>query len=123
ALSFPEELWVNGESFLLHQALSNLIDNAIAFSPTNTAIEISGERRNDSVELRIRDHGPGIPDYALDRLFERFYSLPRPSNGRKSTGLGLAFVREVALLHQGDIVVGNAVNGGAEAVLSLPLMS
>jgi len=123
ALSFPEELWVNGESFLLHQAISNLIDNAIAFSPANTAIEIDGERRNDKIILRIRDHGPGIPDYALERLFERFYSLPRPSNGRKSTGLGLAFVREVALLHQGNIVVGNAAGGGAEAILTLPVIT
>jgi two-component system sensor histidine kinase CreC len=119
-LALQPALWINGESFLLHQALSNLIDNAIAFSPTNTAIEITGEHQNNKIILRIRDRGPGIPDYALERLFERFYSLPRPNNGRKSTGLGLAFVKEVALLHQGDIVVGNAAGGGAEAVLTLP---
>lgn len=120
--SLPEALWVNGESFLLRQAISNLLDNAVAFAPEETAIEIRGERLGDNIVLRIRDHGPGIPDYAQERLFERFYSLPRPNTGRKSTGLGLAFVREVALLHGGEVRVGNAGDGGAEAVLSLSVV-
>jgi two-component system sensor histidine kinase CreC len=118
-LSLPGPIWVNGERFLLRQAISNLLDNAVAFAPADTVIEIRAQRRHDSIVLSIRDHGPGIPDYALQRVFERFYSLPRPHNGPKSTGLGLAFVREVALLHGGEITVGNAVGGGAEAVLSL----
>ena len=120
ASSLQTELWVIGESFLLRQAISNLLDNAIAFAPADTSIEIRGERLEGNIVLSIRDHGPGIPDYALERLFERFYSLPRPHTGRKSTGLGLAFVREVALLHGGEIAVGNAEGGGTEAVLSLP---
>lgn len=123
ALSLQADLWVSGESFLLHQAISNLIDNAVAFAPADTAIEIRGEQLDNNIVLSIRDHGPGIPDYALPRLFERFYSLPRPHNGRKSTGLGLAFVREVAVLHGGEIKVGNAEGGGAQAVLSLPVIS
>lgn len=118
-LTLAEGLRVQGESFLLRQALSNLIDNAVAFSPEWGVIEIQGERNEGSVVLRIRDQGSGIPDYALGRLFERFYSLPRPDSGRKSTGLGLAFVREVALLHQGRIDVANRPEGGAEATLTL----
>ena len=66
--------------------------------------------------VRIRDHGPGIPAYALPRLGERFFSLPRPASGRKGTGLGLAFARSVAALHGGACVVANAADGGAEAV-------
>lgn len=118
---FSGELPVLGEEFLLRQALSNLLDNAIAFAPAGSLIEIDGRSENQRAHLCIRDHGTGIPDYALPRLFERFYSLPRPDTGRKSTGLGLAFVREVAVLHGGEINVGNAEGGGAKAVLSVPL--
>jgi len=53
-------------------------------------------------------------------VFERFYSLPRPDTGRKSTGLGLAFVREVAALHGGDIRLANHAGGGTTASLDLP---
>ncbi|PHV10366.1 two-component system sensor histidine kinase CreC [Chitinimonas sp. BJB300] len=113
-------LTLRGERFLLSQALSNLLDNALAFSPTGTTIELSAERRDAAVVLSVRDHGPGLPDYALPRVFERFYSLPRPDGTPKSTGLGLPFVREVASLHGGDIQLANHPEGGALAQLSLP---
>ena len=64
------------------------------------------------------DNGCGIPDYALERIFERFYSLPR-EDGHKSSGLGLAFVREVARLHHGDINLHNRPEGGVVATLRL----
>ena len=118
--AIAEGLWVRGEAFLLQQAISNLLDNAIEFSPEGGTIEILSGRFDGEVRLRIRDHGSGIPEYAAGRLFERFYSLPRPATGKKSTGLGLAFVHEVAQLHQGRVQVGNADGGGAEAVLGLP---
>jgi two-component system sensor histidine kinase CreC len=111
---------VEGERFLLQQAISNLLDNAIAFSPQGAVIEISASREQEAWGLTVRDHGPGIPDYARDRLFERFYSMPRPDSGRKSTGLGLSLVREVAQLHGGDIVVENHSGGGTLARLILP---
>ena len=68
------------------------------------------------------DQGPGIPDYAQERLFERFYSLPRPHTG-KSTGLGLSLVREVVERHQGSIALHNRSDGqsGACAELRRPL--
>jgi two-component system sensor histidine kinase CreC len=121
-ISADPRLQVLGESFLLRLAISNLIDNAIDFSPADGSIDLQALRCDDEVVLRIRDHGPGIPDYALGRLFERFYSLPRPNTGRKSTGVGLAFVREVALLHRGRIAVINAEGGGAVAELALPAL-
>jgi two-component system sensor histidine kinase CreC len=71
--------------------------------------------------IRVRDHGPGIPDYAQEKVFEKFYSLARPQTKKKSTGLGLAFVREIASLHHGRIELVNAEDGGAVATLSLPL--
>ena len=70
--------------------------------------------------LRVSDRGPGLPDFARDRVFERFYSLPRP-DGARSSGLGLNLVREVALLHGGSASLDNREGGGAVAELRLPL--
>ena len=69
----------------------------------------------------VTDTGPGVPDYALSQAFDRFYSLPRPDSGRKSTGLGLALVREIAHLHGGDASLANRPEGGAVATLWVPL--
>ncbi|WP_058912163.1 two-component system sensor histidine kinase CreC [Entomohabitans teleogrylli] len=110
---------VTGDAALLEQALGNLLDNAIDFTPPGGEIALSAALEQGYVALRVCDTGSGIPDYALPHLFERFYSLPR-SSGHKSSGLGLAFVREVARLHHGDIVLQNRACGGAEAILRLP---
>ncbi len=115
----PSGARVDGDRFLLRQALGNLLDNAIDFSPVGGAIEIASEATEDGVTVRVRDHGPGIPDYALSRLFERFYSVPRPDTGERGSGLGLNLVREVARLHGGGIELVNHPEGGAEASLTL----
>jgi two-component system sensor histidine kinase CreC len=111
---------VSGNRFLLRQAVANLIDNAIDFSPAGGALTVELEAADGSARLRIRDRGPGIPDYARPRLFERFYSTPRPDSGERSSGLGLNLVREAARLHGGDIVLDTHPDGGAEARLDLP---
>jgi two-component system sensor histidine kinase CreC len=111
---------VRGDRFLLAQALSNLLDNAVSFSPENAVIQIQLRTSAQGVELRIRDQGPGIPDYAQKKVFERFFSLPRPDATRKGTGLGLSFVREVAQLHQGQIALENQQPRGLLACLRLP---
>jgi len=119
-LSQPE---VIGESFLLESALHNLLQNAIDFSPPGGVIRVSvgAGATGDDAEIAVEDEGPGIPDYALPRLFDRFYSLHRPGTGRKSSGLGLCFVRETAALHQGSIQIDNRTDrSGARAVLRLP---
>ncbi|MDR2625262.1 MAG: two-component system sensor histidine kinase CreC [Zoogloeaceae bacterium] len=102
-----------GDAFLLRQAINNLLDNAIAFSPSGGLIQMTLERHANRLRLCVRDQGAGAPDYALPQLFERFYSLPRPATGRKSTGLGLPFVREVAQLHGGNVQFTNRPEGGA----------
>ncbi|HVK56943.1 MAG TPA: two-component system sensor histidine kinase CreC [Burkholderiales bacterium] len=112
---------VFGERFLLEQALTNLIENAIDFSPVHGQIDVSVKVQERRCEINVADRGPGVPDFARDRVFERFYSLPRPDTGKKSTGLGLALVREVATLHGGAAVLENRVDGGAIARLILPL--
>ncbi|UYB53674.1 two-component system sensor histidine kinase CreC [Xanthomonas sp. AM6] len=115
------DLAVVGDPYLLRQALHNLLDNAIGFSPAGAAIVLRAERDADArVALLVEDAGPGVPDYALERVFERFYSLARPGSGQRSSGLGLPFVREVARLHGGEASLRNCESGGAMARLALP---
>jgi two-component system sensor histidine kinase CreC len=109
---------VAGDRELLAQALGNLLDNAIDFTPTGGVVTLRASNEGGAWVLSVSDSGSGIPEYALARVFERFYSLPR-ENGQKSSGLGLAFVREVARLHHGEIVVSNREQGGCEARLTL----
>ena len=112
---------VQGDSFLLHQAVSNLIQNAIDFSPENSDIEITSQRQDNRIRIIVADHGSGIPDFATERVFHKFFSLRRPDSGKRSTGLGLNFVKEVADLHNGEIQLKNRSGQGVRAVLSLPL--
>jgi two-component system sensor histidine kinase CreC len=112
---------VLGEAFLLQRALANLIDNAVAFSPEGGRLRLTLSREGAMARLRLRDPGPGVPDYAQTRIFERFYSLPRPDGGPRSTGLGLPFVAQVAALHGGTVQLDNAAEGGTIATLSLPI--
>jgi two-component system sensor histidine kinase CreC len=111
---------VRGDAFLLQQAVLNLLDNAIEFSPEGGLIELALSHTEEGCEITVRDHGAGAPDYALGQLFDRFYSLPRPATGRKSTGLGLALVREVARLHDGDAEFANHPDGGGVGRIRLP---
>jgi len=115
-----DEVKVRGNRFMLRQAIANLLDNAIDFSPAGERITLTLHRQHDEATLEIRDHGPGIPDYALPRVFERFYSTPRGTSGERGTGLGLNFAREAARLHGGTIQLGNHATGGALARLTLP---
>lgn len=115
------EARVCGERVLLREALVNLLQNALDFSPHGTEVVLRAEEVADGrVTFSVEDRGPGVPDYALPRVFERFYSLPRPGTERKSTGLGLALVREIAHLHGGTAMLENRAAGGARATLRLP---
>lgn len=111
-------LRVEGDAELLEQALGNLLDNAIDFTPEGGAVQLAACEGEQRIHFTVTDSGSGIPDYALTRIFERFYSLPR-DNGLKSSGLGLAFVQEVARLHQGEITLRNRDEGGVMATLIL----
>lgn len=110
---------VQGDRLMLRQAVGNLLDNAIDFAPAGSTIVLRCAAVGEGALIQVSDSGPGVPDYAQARLFERFYSLPRPDGG-KSTGLGLPFVREVMSLHQGSVSVDNLPAGGCCATLTLP---
>ena len=116
-------LAIQAVSFLLGQAIYNLLENALDFSPPNSQINIIVTEENDQISIQIKDQGVGIPDYALDKIFDKFYSLPRPAYsknaGQKSTGLGLNFVQEVAKLHGGSVTLSSNADGGAVAILTI----
>ena len=110
------------DKFLLIQAISNLLSNALDFTSSGGMIIVDTEITGNFYTLQVIDTGAGIPDFALDHVFERFYSLPRPNRG-KSSGLGLAFVKEVAHLHNGNIMISNRKDNikGVVATLTLKI--
>ncbi|MET0327579.1 MAG: two-component system sensor histidine kinase CreC [Luteimonas sp.] len=112
---------VRGDAFLLRQLLSNLVDNACDFSPAGGVVEVDVRIEAQRLQVGVADRGPGVPDYARDRVFERFYSLPRPGGRSRSSGLGLAFAAEVAALHAGTVRLESRPGGGTVATLDLPL--
>jgi two-component system sensor histidine kinase CreC len=111
---------VQGEAVLLREALVNLLQNAVDFSPEGGEVGLEVATAGGKAVFTVDDAGPGVPDYALPKVFDRFYSLPRPGTERKSTGLGLALVKEIAHLHGGEATLSNRTAGGARAVLMLP---
>jgi two-component system, OmpR family, sensor histidine kinase CreC len=118
-VQIPDDIRVKGDSFLLHQAMGNLIQNAMDFSPDHNQIELTAHSDGKRVTFTVDDNGPGIPEYAKDKIFDRFFSLKRPDSGKKSTGLGLNFVKEVAILHNGKAKLENLPKKGTRGTLIL----
>jgi len=119
ALEAPVRL--RGEHELVLQAVSNLLQNAVDFTPRGGTIALAAAMEEGHAVLTVSDTGPGVPDYALGRVFEKFFSLARPDTGRKSSGLGLSMVQEIAHLHGGQATLENRPEGGAKATLRLPV--
>jgi two-component system sensor histidine kinase CreC len=117
----PENIQVQGDKLLLQQAFSNLIQNAIDFSPAHSEIKLRGQIEGTMLALIVEDDGTGIPAYASGKVFNKFFSLQRPDSGKKSTGLGLNFVQEVVSLHNGKIKLQNLPEKGVRATMMLPL--
>ncbi len=112
-----------GDRVLLSQAAANLIDNAIAFAKPGSVLTISCSKNADQQAcVRIENQGELIPDFALPRIYERFFSLPSKhatESVTKSTGLGLSFVKEIMKLHRGNIDIVNT-DLGVIATLTWP---
>jgi len=103
---------IQGDRRLLEIALSNLLSNALAFTPEGGTVAVETGEDERSSWVSVKDSGPGIPDYARSRVFERFYSLPRPNGGKKSSGLGLTLAQEIASLHGGRVeLVSSSTEG------------
>lgn len=117
------ELMIHADRALLKLALANLLSNAIDFSTTKSPIYVSLKHELPNVVFSIQDQGPGIPEFALSKIYDRFFSLPRP-DGRKGSGLGLSLAAQVAKLHGGKVQVTNSpmvgLKTGCLARLSIP---
>ena len=112
------------EKLLAEQAVSNIIDNAIDFTPEGSTITIKVSESNTVVMIQVFDQGPGVPEHARRQLFTRFFSSSRPDTGKRSTGLGLRFVKKIMSLHGGEVSVTNRfMEDGAVATLKFPLKS
>lgn len=112
-------LWVQGDRELLVQSLANLLENAIAHTPVGTSVTVSLKAKAGLAELDVADDGPGVPDGARTRIFERFYRL-EPSRSASGNGLGLSIVAAVAELHAGKVFASNN-SPGLKIAVKLPL--
>lgn len=114
------QIWAERE--LLVMALNNLVDNALAFADSGSTIYLSFRQQpNHDCLICIANAGPQIPDYALARITERFYSLPRPDGTGKSTGLGLNFVSAIARRHGAQLQLHNSPQGVVAELIHWPL--
>jgi two-component system sensor histidine kinase SenX3 len=117
----PSMLLVDGDRTLLVTALSNLLDNAIAYSPPDTPVSISRRQVDGVVEIAVTDRGIGIAPHLHQRVFERFFRVdPARSRATGGTGLGLAIVKHVAANHGGEVRVWSRPGTGSTFTLRLP---
>jgi two-component system sensor histidine kinase KdpD len=105
---------------LMVQVIVNLLDNAIKYSGTNTAIEITGQKISDRIQIEVEDRGMGIPEQDLQRVFDKFYRVQRPDNV-SGTGLGLSICKGIIEAHGGTIIAKNRPGGGTVIRIRLPL--
>jgi signal transduction histidine kinase len=112
---------VLADADLLSSAVSNLVSNAIKYSPRSTEVTISVKKAANGVSIEVADAGYGIPEDSLNRIFEKFYRVPRVQDvDVPGTGLGLALVREIAELHGGSVTVRSSVGAGSVFALWVP---
>jgi len=120
----PDATIVNGDPAKLQDALRNLLENAINYSPEGGGIVLEARRTGDRIVISVIDEGPGIPPADLTRIFERFYrvdkSRTRDGKDPGGTGLGLSIVRHLVELHGGRVSAANRPGRGAVFTIELP---
>ena len=102
---------VSGNADALRILLNNLIDNALRYSPAGSSIDVSLASDADSVTLAVEDHGPGIPEADLGRVFDRFYRAAGSQSQAVGSGLGLAIVKQIADAHRASVSLRNTGHG------------
>ncbi|RNI23857.1 sensor histidine kinase [Flexivirga caeni] len=118
-----EPTMVLGDDAGLRQVVTNLVANAISYTPNGTPIEVTVGARNGTAELRVVDHGDGVPAELRRRIFERFYRADASRNSeRGGSGLGLAIVTAIVQAHKGQVEVQDTPGGGATFVATMPAM-
>ncbi|TSD66858.1 GHKL domain-containing protein [Inquilinus sp. KBS0705] len=119
-LDKQQELYISREK--IWRVISNLISNAIKFSPTGATINVKVTQQTNQVVIVVKDHGIGIPEKLRDQVFNMFTSAQRPgTNGEKSFGLGLSICRQIMEKHNGKIWFDSEINQGTTFYISLPL--
>jgi signal transduction histidine kinase len=120
-IRYPPDLSARLCPALIVQALINLLDNAVKYSPPSSTVSLEAEQQTGELVISVKDEGIGIPAEHLDRIFERFYRVDRSrSQASGGTGLGLAIVRHIALLHRGTVEVESRAGEGSVFRLRLP---
>jgi PAS domain S-box-containing protein len=118
------EAWVNGDADRLMQALTNLLSNAITFSPPGNPIEVSLGTRDEFVHVEVTDHGPGIPEEFRNEIFTKFAQASGTRTGRKAgTGLGLSIAKVIIQHHGGRIDYRTQANDGTSFFIDLPRLA
>lgn len=113
---------VRMNSAMIEQALINLIDNAITYSPEGTTVTVRCEKHNGSLSIAVADQGPGIAREHLPRLFERFYRVDKARSRKMGgTGLGLSIVKHIMLIHNGAVKVESEPGRGSTFTITLPM--
>ena len=124
AVSGQRDCLVSGASDLIRGAVENVVRNAVRHTADDTRVEISLESRDNghgpTVVISVRDHGPGVPEKVVPRLFVPFYRGPQTDNNKSGTGLGLAITRRIFEVHGGTATAANADGGGLVVSLALP---
>jgi len=115
-----ESLAIEGDAELLQAMVENLVHNAIRHSPPGEQVAIDVDFMADSVRIVVRDHGPGIPEEILERVFERFVKGAEPGAAGNGAGLGLAIAKGIVQLHRGTIEACNLPGGGCSFTVVLP---
>jgi signal transduction histidine kinase len=120
-ISMPEDAKAAcADERLLQHVFTNLLSNAVKYSPASSTVHFEVERDGDFAVCRIRDHGMGIPEADLERLFSAFYR-GRNAGQVPGTGLGLTIVKRCVELHRGKIKVESTVGRGTTVTVKLPL--
>jgi signal transduction histidine kinase len=114
---------LQGDESKIESMVTNLLNNAIKFTPERGRVSLSVQRQAQELVIRVSDTGIGIPKEDLPRIFDRFYRVYRPGKQISGTGLGLAIVKEIVNLHAGRIEVESEPDQGTTFTIYLPLDS
>ena len=120
--NIASELTIQADAERLEQVLHNLIENAIKYGRSGGSIELAAVSLKNEVQVSVKDDGPGIPEEAKDRIFERFFRVDRArSRDAGGTGLGLAIVKHIVQSHGGRVWVDSVLEQGSTFHFTLPL--
>jgi two-component system phosphate regulon sensor histidine kinase PhoR len=110
-----------GDENKIRTRVSNLVNNAVKFTPENGRVTVSSQVNNNELLIKVTDNGMGIPKEDLSKIFSRFYRVHRPGMQIQGTGLGLAIVKEIVIRHDGRIEVESEVDKGSTFAVYLPI--